>query len=399
MSSDAIPALMPTYARSPLRPVKGEGVWLFDEDGKKYLDFAAGIAVNALGHCHPHLVQALTDQAATLWHTSNLYQSPGQEKLAKRLVDTSFADSVFFCNSGAEAMECGLKMARKYHHDRGDAKRYRIVCAQNAFHGRSLATIAAGGQEKHMEGFGPMVEGFDHVAFGNLNEMRAAISGETAAILVEPIQGEGGINVGTDDYLKGLRAIADEFGLLLIFDEIQTGVGRTGKLFAHEWADVAPDIMASAKGIGGGFPLGACLATEAAARAMAPGTHGTTYGGNPLAMAAGNAVMDVLEDPAFLKRVNQVAKYLFERLAALVQAHPSVFDEVRGRGLMVGLKCVDGIDNRQMMLDLMEAGLLVVPGGGNVIRILPPLIITEADVDAAIKILETVAVKKAGDSA
>lgn len=396
MPSDAFPAVMPTYGRSPLRPVRGEGVWLFDADGKKYLDFAGGIAVNAFGHCHPHLVEALKKQAETLWHTSNLYQSEGQEKLAGRLVATTFADSVFFTNSGVEAVECAIKMARKYHHDNGDGNRNRIICARSAFHGRSLATIAAGGQEKNMEGFGPPVEGFDHVAFGNLNEMRAAITEETAAIMVEPIQGEGGINVGTDDYLKGLRAVADEFGILLIFDEIQSGMGRTGKLFAHEWAEVEPDIMASAKGIGGGFPLGACLAVEKAARALGPGTHGTTYGGNPLAMAAGNAVMDLMEDPAFMKNVTRVATYLFDKLGHLIKAHADVFVAARGRGLMVGLKCAEGINNRDMMTALMEAGLLVAPGGDNVIRLLPPLIITEADVDAAIDILSRVATEKRG---
>jgi acetylornithine/N-succinyldiaminopimelate aminotransferase len=381
-----IPASMPTYARADVAFDHGEGVYLHASDGRRFLDFGAGIAVTALGHCHPHLVAALREQAGKLWHCSNLYRIPGQERLAQRLVDASFADSVFFANSGAEAIECGLKMARKYFDETGDPGRYRVITCAGAFHGRTLATIAAGGQEKHLKGFDPVVDGFDQVAFGNLNEMGAAITSETAAILVEPVQGEGGIRPATPEYLKGLRAIADEFGVLLFFDEVQCGMGRTGKLFAHEWAGVTPDILATAKGLGGGFPVGACLAVEKAAKALTAGSHATTFGGNPLAMAVGNAVLDVILEKGFLDRVDKVAGHLWTRLEDLVAAHPGVVSEVRGAGLMVGLKCV--CENTALVARLMENGLLAVPAGDNVVRFVPPLIIGEQDVDDAAAIID-----------
>lgn len=383
-------ALMPTYAPADLAFEKGEGVYLYTADGRRFLDFCAGIAVNCLGHAHPHLVKALTEQAGKVWHTSNLYRIPGQEILAERLAAASFADRVFFCNSGAEALEASIKIARKYQKDNGNPQRWRVIACENAFHGRTLATIAAAGQKKLLEGFTPVVDGFSQVAFGNLNEMRAAISDETAAILVEPVQGEGGILAASAEYLQGLREICDEFGLLLMFDEVQCGMGRTGKLFAHEWAGVKPDVVATAKGIGGGFPLGALLTTEAAG-VFRPGNHGTTYGGNPLAMAVGAAVLDVILSDGFLANVNAVAKNLEKGLKALVAKHPKVFVEARGKGLMQGIKLVDAIVNRDFKTELEGAGLLLAPAGDNVLRLLPPLIITDAHVAEALAILETVA--------
>ena len=381
-----IPAVMPTYARADLAFERGEGVYLYTSDGRRFLDFGGGVAVTALGHCHPHLVKALEAQAEKLWHCSNLFRIPGQERLAERLVANTFADTVFFCNSGAEAVECGLKIVRKYHDETGNPERYRVITLSGAFHGRTLTTISAGGQEKHRKGFGPDVDGFDHVAFGNLNELRAAISDKTAAILVEPVQGEGGILPVSPDYLRGLRTIADEFGLLLFFDEVQCGMGRTGKLFAHEWAGVTPDVMAVAKGIGGGFPIGACLATERAAKGMTAGTHGSTFGGNPLAVAVGNAVLDVMLGNGFFDRVNKIARLLWPKLEALVKAHPAVFSEVRGTGLMIGLKCVG--ENTKVNAKLLEDGLLTILGGDNVVRLLPPLIIEETHVTEALHILD-----------
>jgi len=388
-------ALMPTYAPSDLAFERGEGVYLFTSDGKRYLDFCAGIAVNSFGHAHPHLVGALKEQAEKVWHTSNLYRIPGQEKMAERLAKHSFADKVFFSNSGAEAIEGAIKIARKYHHDAGHPERYRVVCCTNAFHGRTLATIAAGGQPKHTEGFGPLTDGFDHVAYGNLNEMRAAITPQTAAILVEPVQGEGGIYGAGPEYLKGLRAIADEFGILLMFDEVQCGMGRTGKLFAHEWADIEPDVVATAKGIGGGFPLGAILTNEKAA-VLKVGNHGTTYGGNPLAMSVGNAVLDLLFTDGFLDSVAKIGDALGTALEGLVKKYPGVFSEVRGQGLMRGIKCVDGVDNRDFKAKLENKGLLVAPAGDNVIRFLPPLIIEQSHIDEAIMIIESVAEEISG---
>jgi len=383
-----IAPVMPTYARYDLAFERGEGAYLFATDGRRYLDFASGIAVTALGHAHPHLVAALKEQGEKLWHCSNLYRIPGQERLAKRLVDASFADSVFFTNSGVEAIECGLKIVRKYHDATGNPERYRVITCTGAFHGRTLATIAAGRQEKHTKGFEPLVEGFDQVAYENLNELRAAITPETGAILVEPVQGEGGMRAASADYLNGLRQVADEYGLLLFFDEVQCGMGRTGKLFAHEWAGVKPDIVSTAKGIGGGFPLGACLATEPVATALTAGSHGTTFGGNPLAMAVGNAVLDVLLGDGFLGRVTASGDTLRKRAEALVAAHPGQLKAVRGKGLMIGLQCV--VPNTEMVAKLMAAGLLTVGAGDNVVRLLPPLIVENGHIDEAIGIIEKV---------
>ncbi len=386
-----IPAVMPTYNRADLAFERGEGVYLYGEDGKRYLDFMAGIAVDALGHAHPHLVEALTAQAQKLWHVSNIYRIPGQEKLAERLVANSFADTVFFGNSGAEAVECGIKMIRKYQHTTGNPGKYRIICATNAFHGRTLTTIFAGGQDKLVDGFGPPAPGFEHVPFGNLNELRAAITPETGGILVEPVQGEGGIVPASDEYLRGLRAVAEEFGLLLMYDEIQCGMGRTGKLFAYEWSGAAPDIMAIAKGIGGGFPVGACLANEKAAVGMVAGSHGSTFGGNPLAMAVANGVLDIMLEKNFLAGVNAIAHRLHEALAKLVDDFPDIFVEVRGRGLMAGLRCAEGVVNAEMVAALRAGGLLTAAAGANVVRFVPPLIITAEHIAEAVGIIEGVA--------
>jgi len=387
----SISAVMPTYARADVVFDRGEGAYLYATDGRRYLDFGAGIAVSSLGHAHPHLVAALKAQAEKLWHTSNLYRIAGQEKLAERLVAHSFADTVFFNNSGAEAMECCLKIARRYHQAQGQTEKYRVITARGAFHGRTLATIAAGGQAKHLDGFAPVVDGFDQVAFGNLNETRAAVTPQTAAMVVEPVQGEGGIVPADPAYLKGLRAMCDEFGLLLIFDEVQSGLGRTGKLFAHEWAGVTPDVMALAKGLGGGFPIGACLATEKAAQYMVAGTHGSTFGGNPLAMAAGNAVLDVMLAPGFFDHVNAAAAKLWTKLSAIVAKHNTLFEELRGKGLMLGLKCKTGITNSDVSAKLMAAGLLVVTAGDNVVRLVPPLIIGDTEINEAVSIIDRVA--------
>ena len=377
-----ISAVMPTYARTDLVFERGEGPWLTTADGRRFLDFGGGIAVTALGHAHPHLVAALKAQTEKLWHTSNLYRIAGQEKLAERLVANSFADTVFFCNSGAEAMECALKMSRRFHQAQGQTDKYRVITARAGFHGRTLATIAAGGQPKHLDGFAPAVEGFDQVAFGNLNEARAAVTAQTAAIVVEPVHGEGGIIPADVQYMKGLRAMADEYGILLVFDEVQSGMGRTGKLFAHEWSDVTPDIMALAKGLGGGFPVGACLATERAAKYMTAGTHGSTFGGNPLAMAAANAVLDVMLAPGFMEHVQATSAKLWAKLEPLVAKHPKVFESVRGKGLMIGLKCK--VPNSDVVAKCVAEGLLTVPGGDNVVRLLPALIIGDADINEAI---------------
>ncbi|GBU16003.1 MULTISPECIES: aspartate aminotransferase family protein [Methylobacterium] len=382
-------ALLPTYARAPLSFERGEGAWLVASDGERYLDFGAGIAVNALGHAHPHLVAALTEQAGKLWHTSNLFEIPEGERLGRRLVDATFADVAFFANSGAEANEAAIKMARKYHAAGGHPERYRIVTFEGAFHGRTLATIAAGGQAKYIEGFGPKVEGFDQVPPCDVAALEAAIGPETAALMIEPIQGEGGLRVIPHEELRRLRALCDERGLLLIMDEVQTGVGRTGKLFAHEWSGIAPDIMSAAKGIGGGFPLGVCLATREAARGMTAGTHGTTFGGNPLAMAVGNAVLDVVLADGFLEHVRRTGLLLKQKLAALRDRFPDVIEAVRGEGLMLGLKCA--VSNTAFVAAARAARLLVIPAGDNVVRLLPPLIITEADVSEAVERLETTA--------
>jgi len=380
-----ITPLLPTYARAPVAFERGEGPYLFATDGRRYLDFGAGIAVNVLGHAHPHLVAALGAQAVRVWHTSNLYQVPAQQLLAERLVAATFADTVFFGNSGAEAVECAIKMTRKYHASRGDAQRYRVITFEGAFHGRTLATIAAGGQTKHLDGFGPKVDGFDQVPFGDLEAIEVAISEETAGILIEPVQGEGGVRPAAPEFLRALRSLCDEHGLLLVLDEIQTGFGRTGRLFAHEWAQITPDIMAVAKALGGGFPVGACLATERAALGMTTGSHGSTFGGNPLAMAVGNAVLDLVLEPEFLENVNRVANYLRQQLAMLVDKHPAVIEGVRGQGLLLGLKCRP--PNTELADALRERGMLVVGAGDNVVRILPPLIISAEHVREATGIL------------
>ena len=386
MSSSAV---MSTYARTDLIFERGEGSWLIASDGRRFLDFNSGIAVNALGHAHPHLVQALQAQAGKFWHCSNLYRIDGQETLAARLVDLSFADTAFFCNSGAEALECAIKIARRYHQAGGEPNKYRVITANNAFHGRTLATIAAGGQAKHLDGFGPVIDAFDHIPFGNLNEARAAVTAETAAVLVEPIQGEGGLAVATDEYLAGLRSMADEFGLLLIYDEVQCGMGRTGDLFAYQKSGIAPDIMTLAKALGGGFPVGACLATAEAAKHMAPGTHGSTFGGNPLAMAAANAVLDVMTESGFLNHVAEASQQLVSGLNSLISDFPSVFEEVRGRGLMLGLKC--RVPNGDVVNRLLKEDMLTVVAGDNVVRLLPPLTVSFDEIDLALTKLNSAA--------
>ncbi|NOD97478.1 acetylornithine/succinylornithine family transaminase [Ruegeria sp. HKCCD6228] len=376
-----IPSVLPTYNRAPLTFVKGEGAWLTEADGRRFLDLGAGIAVNALGHAHPALVAALTDQAHALWHVSNLYNIPQQRALADKLVEHSFADTVFFTNSGTESCELAVKMARKYFYDKAQPERVEIITFDGSFHGRSSAGIAAAGSEKMTKGFGPLLPGFVHVAFGDLDGVTDAITDKTAAILIEPIQGEGGIRPVPDAELKALRQICDDNGLLLILDEVQCGVGRTGKLFAHEWAGITPDIMMVAKGIGGGFPLGAVLATEDAASGMTAGTHGSTYGGNPLGCAVGCAVIDHVATPAFLESVNRKAGLLRQKLEALIADHPEVFEEVRGSGLMLGLKC------KPANIDVVNAGydnlVITVPAADNVIRLLPPLTLTEDDIAQA----------------
>ncbi|GHF12905.1 acetylornithine aminotransferase [Kordiimonas sediminis] len=387
MSSNPESAMLPTYRRMPVAFERGEGMRLFDGDGKSYLDFYSGIGVMCLGHSHPTLVNALKNQAEKLWHVSNLYQIPEGERLAARLADVTFADYVFFTNSGAESIECAIKMVRKYHNDKGDKGKYRMVTMASAFHGRTLAGIAAAGQEKLTKGFEPLPDGFDVVPFGDLDAVKAAIGPNTGAIMVETVQGEGGIRPLPVETLRALRQICDDHGLLLVFDEIQCGMGRTGKLFAYEWADITPDIVTCAKGIGGGFPMGACLATKEAASGMTAGTHGTTYGGNPLAMAVGNAVLDEMLKPGFLDHVQEMSSLLLGRLGALQQRYPDMIAEVRGTGLMVGIRTPD-IEPRLAVPDLVSRGLCAAPAGENVIRMLPPLILTETDIDDAMEILD-----------
>ena len=376
-----ITPVLPTYARADLAFERGEGCYLIAADGQRYLDFGAGIAVNALGHAHPRLVAALAEQAGKLWHTSNLYRIPAGERLAERLVAATFADTVFFTNSGAEALECAIKMARKFQSHEGRPERFRIVTFEGAFHGRTLATIAAGGQAKYLEGFGPKVEGFDQVPLGDLEAVKAVVGPETAGILIEPIQGEGGVRNAAPEFLRALRQICDANDLVLIFDEVQTGVGRTGKLFAYEWTGVTPDIMAIAKGIGGGFPMGACLATERAAAGMTAGTHGSTFGGNPLAMAVGNAVLDAVLEPGFLEHVQAVSLRLKQQLAMLKDEYPALIEEVRGQGLLLGLKM--RIPNTEFVAALREQHLLTVGAGDNVVRIIPPLVAGDAEIAEA----------------
>ena len=384
-----IPPLMPTYNRADLAFVRGEGAWLFTAVGRRFLDFGAGIATCSLGHNHPHLVQAITDQLGRVMHVSNLYRIPEAERLAERLVAASFADSVFFCNSGAEANEGLVKMVRKTMAETGQPERHRIICFEGAFHGRTLAMLSATGNAKYLAGFGPRVEGFDHVPFNDIGAVRAAIGPTTAGILVETIQGEGGIRPARLEFLRDLRAICDDYGLVLGMDEIQCGMGRTGKLFAHEWAGIAPDVMTLAKGLAGGFPMGACLAREWVAKHLTPGTHGTTFGGNPLACAAANAVLDVILAPGFLAEVERKSDLLWRELGALVGEFPAVFEELRGAGLMLGLKC--RLPQAEVQEALLAEGLLAVNAGENVVRFVPPLIVSEAECRQAVAMVRAAA--------
>ena len=383
------PALLPTYNRTDIAFVRGEGSYLFAEDGKRYLDFGAGIAVNAFGHANPVLVGALSEQAGKLWHTSNLYRVPGQESLSRKLVANTFADTVFFTNSGTEAIELAIKMARRHHFVNGAPERFHIVSFEGAFHGRTMAAINAGGNEKYLEGFGPRMPGFDQVALGDLEALKNVIGPQTAALIIEPLQGEGGVRTVEPAFLRALRKLCDETGMLLIFDEIQTGVGRTGKFFAYDWLGFAPDIMTVAKGIGGGFPLGAVLATAEAAKGMTVGTHGTTYGGNPLAMAVGNAAIDLVLAPGFLDHVNRIANYLHQQLGALVSGHPDLFESVRGQGLMIGLKMKT--PPAEFLAAARANGLIVLPAGDNVVRLLPPLTLSEDEAREGMELLNKTA--------
>ena len=384
-----IPALMPTYAREDLAFDHGEGAWLVTEDGRRFLDFGAGIATSSLGHAHPHLVEAISAQAGRVLHVSNLYRVPAAERLAERLVAATFADSVFFCNSGAEANEGAVKMVRRAMAATGQPERTRMICFSGAFHGRTLAMLSATGNAKYLDGFGTPVDGFDHVPFGNMNALRDAITPQTAGVLVEPIQGEGGVRVAPPRFLAELRAACDEWGLLLAFDEVQCGMGRTGHLFAYQEAGVEPDVLSAAKGIGGGFPMGAILARESVAKYLTPGSHGTTFGGNPMAAAAGNAVLDVLLADGFLAGVAARGTQLQAGLHRLVSAHANVFAGVRGIGLMVGLECV--LPNTDVQKACVAAGLLTVAAGENVLRLVPPLVVTESDIEEALRRLERAA--------
>lgn len=383
------PALLPTYNRTDVAFVRGEGSYLFAEDGKRYLDFGAGIAVNAFGYANPALIKALTEQAQLLWHTSNLYRVPGQESLSQKLVASTFADTVFFTNSGTEAIELAIKMARRHHFVNGQPDRFHIVSFEGAFHGRTMAAINAGGNEKYLEGFGPRMAGFDQVPLGDLDALKKIVGPHTAALIIEPLQGEGGVRPVAPEFLRALRKLCDDTGMLLIFDEIQTGVGRTGKLFAYEWLGLEPDIMTVAKGIGGGFPLGAVLATAEAADGMTVGTHGTTYGGNPLAMAVGNAAIDLALAPGFLDHVNKVANYLHQQLGALVAGHPDLFEGVRGQGLMIGLKMKT--PSADFLAAARANGLIVLPAGDNVVRLLPPLTLSEDEAREGMELLSKTA--------
>ncbi len=377
---------MPTYARADVAFVRGEGAYIFDANGRRYLDFTSGIAVTALGHGHPRLVEAMTKAIQGVWHTSNLFRIPGQEQLAETLVKNTFADTVFFGNSGAEAVEGGIKLVRKYQYASGHPERFRIITVEGAFHGRTLATLAAGRQEKHLKGFGPIVDGFDQVPFGDMAAMKAAIGPATAGILIEPIQGESGLKIVPTSYLKELRALCDAHGLLLFFDEVQTGMGRTGKLFAHEFTGVTPDVMSIAKGLGGGFPIGAVLATEKAAIGMVAGTHGSTFGGNPLATAAANAVLKEVLAPGFLDHVVAMGEHMRKGLEGIVARHGNKIAEVRGKGLLIGLRC--HVDSAKLIDALRANGLLTVAAGDNVIRLLPPLIVGTREVDEGLAIID-----------
>jgi len=380
---------LPTYARADVAFERGEGAWLFSTTGERYLDCSGGVAVNVLGHAHPHLLEALTAQAHKVWHVSNLYRVPEAERLADRLCTISFADLVFFCNSGAEAMECCIKVARKHHAAAGHPERFRIITFEGAFHGRTLATLAAGGNKKYLDGFGPVAGGFDHIAYGDIEVVKRAITPETAAILIEPIQGEGGVRVVPNSFLQSLRALCDQHGLLLIFDEVQTGVGRTGHFFAYERTGVTPDIAGLAKGLGGGFPVGACLATADAGKGMTAGTHGSTFGGNPMAMAVGNAVLDVLLAPGFLEGVQKKALLFKQRLAEIHDRHSDVISDVRGDGLLLGLRTT--VPNTEFVDALRAEHLLAVAAGDNVVRLLPALIISDSEIGEAINRIDRAA--------
>ena len=392
-----IPSVLPTYNRAPLAFVSGSGSWLTATDGSRYLDLGAGIAVNALGHAHPALVAAITEQAGKLWHVSNLYRIPEQERLADMLVDQTFADTVFFTNSGTEAAELAIKMARKYHSSNDQADRVEIIAFEGAFHGRSTGAIAAVGSEKMVKGFGPLMPGFRQLKWGDHDALRAAITTRTCAVIVEPVQGEGGIRTVSDQCLKGLRDLCDQTGTLLIFDEVQCGMGRTGKLFAHEWAGITPDIMMVAKGIGGGFPLGAVLATENAGSGMIAGTHGSTYGGNPLACAVGAAVLGIVGQDQFLDQVSRKAARFRQGLEGLVAQHPTIFDSVRGQGLMLGLKC--HAPNGDVVKAAYAQHLLTVPAADNLLRLLPALNIPDADIAEAIARLDRCAIAMEANAA
>lgn len=395
--SAATSHLLPVFARADVAFERGEGVWLHGTDGERYLDFTSGVAVNALGHCHPHLVEALQQQATKLWHVSNLFKSPEGERLAERLCEQSFADMVFFCNSGAEAVECALKMARHYHFSKGAPERTRVITFEGAFHGRTLGTLAATGSAKYLEGYGQPLEGFDQLPLGDIDAVKAAIGPETAAILIEPLQGEGGVRSPELAFFRALRELCDAHGLLLVFDEVQTGMGRTGELFAYKRLGVAPDIMALAKALGGGFPIGACLSTAEAAKGMAPGAHGSTFGGNPLAVAVANAVLDVMLQPGFFDHVKKMSLLLKQKLAGVVDRHPRVVSEIRGEGLLLGLKAV--VPSPELIAALRAEKLLTVGAGDNVVRLLPPLIVSEAELDEAIGRLERACVTLAGQAA
>jgi acetylornithine/N-succinyldiaminopimelate aminotransferase len=386
MTNSATSHLLPVFARADLGFERGEGCWLIATNGERYLDFTSGVAVNALGHAHPHLVKALQEQATKLWHMSNLFKSPDGERLAARLCEQSFADFVFFCNSGAEAMECVIKVTRKYHAAKGHPERYRIITFEGAFHGRTLATLAATGAAKYLEGFGPPMDGFDQVPHGDLEAVKKAIGPQTAGILIEPVQGEGGVRSAPQAFFKALRQLCDEHGLLLAFDEVQTGMGRTGDLFAYKRVGVTPDVMSLAKALGGGFPIGACLATAEAAAGMTPGSHGSTFGGNPLAVAAAGAVLDVMLKPGFFDHVQKMSLLLKQKLASVVDRYPAVLVEVRGEGLLIGVKAV--VPSGDLVNALREQKLLTVGAGENVVRFLAPLIVSEAEIDQSIVCLE-----------
>jgi acetylornithine/N-succinyldiaminopimelate aminotransferase len=386
MNKNATSHLLPVFARVDLGFARGEGAWLTATNGERYLDFTSGVAVNALGHCHPHLVAALQEQATKLWHMSNLFKSPDGERLAARLCEASFADFVFFANSGAEAMECAIKITRKYHAAKGRPERYRIVTFEGAFHGRTLATLAATGSAKYLEGFGPPMDGFDQVALGDLEAVKKAIGPNTAGILIEPWQGEGGVRAAPHAFYRALRQLCDDHGLLLVFDEVQTGMGRTGELFAYQRLGVTPDVMPLAKALGGGFPIGACLASAEAATGMTPGTHGSTFGGNPLAVAAANAVLDVMLKPGFFDHVQKMSLLLKQKLASVVDRHSTVVSEVRGEGLLIGIKAV--VPSGDLVTALREQHLLTVGAGENVVRLLPPLIVSEAEIEDAVQRLD-----------